>query len=52
MKNVNGKRIEMEKHRGDQTVVEFMVTGGILDFYFFHGYTADEVIKSYHEIIG
>ena len=42
----------MEKHRGDQTVVEFMVTGGILDFYFFHGYTADEVIKSYHEIIG
>ena len=51
-KNSNGKKIHLRKFRGDRTVVEYMSTGGVLDFYFFHGYTADDVIASYHKIIG
>ena len=35
-KNSNAKLTEMEKHKGDQTVVEFKTTGGQLDFFFFH----------------
>ena len=50
-RNSNGKITQVKKS-SSQTIVNFMATGGVLEFYIFYGDSAEEIIKNYHVVIG
>jgi len=49
--NSNAKLTEVNQASTVATV-NFLVTGGVLDFMVYYGQTAEEVIKLYHNTIG
>lgn len=50
--NSNAQQVEIFTTESGQAVLNFITIGGILDMYFFHGSTPEEMIKSYHSFIG
>ena len=51
-KNSNAKVLEYTQTNKINSVLTFKAIGGILDFFMFHGETADEVLSLYHQVIG
>lgn len=49
--NSNAKLTMLNKG-GSKTEVDFLTTGGVLDFMIYYGNTAEDVIKLYHKTIG
>lgn len=49
--NSNAKLTMLNKG-GSKTEVDFLTTGGVLDFMIYYGNTAEDVIKLYHQTIG
>lgn len=51
-KNSNAKSLEYTKYGSSQSLLNFRAAGGVLDFFFFFGESAESVIKAYHGVIG
>lgn len=51
-RNLNGKVIHVESASRGQSIINFKTTGGEIDFLFFVGETAQEVLRVYHSEIG
>ena len=51
-KNSNAKSLEYSRHRSTQSLLTFRAAGGVHDYFFFFGESAESVIKAYHGVIG
>ena len=51
-KNSNAKSLEYARYGDSQSVLTFRAAGGVLDFFFLFGETAESVVKAYHGVIG
>lgn len=49
--NSNAKLTIVNKGK-DSTQIDYLTTGGVLDFLLYYGDTAEDVIKLYHKTIG
>lgn len=49
--NSNAKLTMLNKGSSN-TEIDYLTTGGVLDFMIYYGNTAEEVIKLYHNTIG
>ena len=52
MLNANAKLLNVHKVKSGETIVNFKSTGGLLDFYFFTADSAEELVRTYHGLIG
>ena len=51
-KNSNSKVMKYQHTGKDQSILNFIATGGVLDFFTFFAEKPEEVIKAYHQVIG